>query len=59
MTIGFYRNNDDSREIIKSGDFIDLGQAVEFFAAMKGLTVDSFLELFTVVPLKRDPDGRF
>jgi hypothetical protein len=59
MTIGFYRNNDDNREIIKSGDFIDLGQAVEFFAAMKGLTVDSFLELFTVIPLKRDPDGRF
>ena len=59
MTIGFYRNNDDSREIIKSGDFTDLSQAVEFFAAMKGLTVDSFLELFTVVPLKRDPDGRF
>jgi hypothetical protein len=59
MTIGFYRNNDDSREIIKSGDFIDLGQAVEFFAAMKGLTVDSFLELFTVIPLKRSRDGRF
>jgi len=59
MTIGFYRNNDDNREIIKSGNFTDLGQAVEFFAAMKGLTVDSFLELFTVIPLKRDPDGRF
>jgi hypothetical protein len=59
MTIGFYRNNDDSREIIKSGDFTDLSQAVEFFAAMKGLTVDSFLELFTVIPLKRDPDGSF
>jgi hypothetical protein len=59
MTIGFYRNNDDSREIIKSGDFTDLSQAVEFFAAMKGLTVDSFLELFTVIPLKRSRDGRF
>ena len=59
MTIGFYRNNDDNREIIKSGEFTDLAQAVEFFAAMKGLSVESFLELFTVIPLKRNPDGRF
>jgi hypothetical protein len=59
MTIGFYRNNDDSREIIKSGDFTDLSQAVEFFAAMKGLAVENFLELFTVIPLKRSRDGRF
>ena len=59
MTIGFYRNNDDNREIVKSGEFTDLAQAVEFFAAMKGLSVESFLELFTVIPLKRSRDGRF
>jgi len=59
MIFGFYRKNDDNREIIKSQKFTDLNQAVAFFAAMKGLSQEGFLELFTVIPLKRKQDGRF
>ena len=59
MILGFYRNNDSNREIIKTGEFTDLTQAVEFFAEMKGLSVEGFLELFTVIPVKRNRDGRF
>lgn len=59
MTFGFYNRNDNNRELIKSGEFVDLAQAVEFFAAMKGLSQEAFLDLFTVILIKRRQDGRF
>jgi len=59
MIFGFYRKNDSSREIVKSGEFAELNQALDFFSAMKGLTPEAFLELFVIIPVKRRQDGRF
>jgi hypothetical protein len=59
MIFGFYRKNDDNREVIRSQEFTDLNQALDFFSAMKGLTPEAFLELFVIIPLKRRQDGRF
>lgn len=59
MIFGFYRKNDDNREVVKSGEFAELSQALDFFSAMKGLSPEAFLELFVIIPLKRKQDGRF
>jgi hypothetical protein len=52
MKFGFYRKNDPNKEIIMVQAAKDMSQAVEFFAAMKGLTVEQFLEIFAVTSLK-------
>ncbi len=52
MKFGFYRKNDRNREVIMVQSAETLQQAVEFFAAMKGLPVEQFLEIFTVTNLK-------
>ena len=52
MKFGFYRKNDSNKEIIMIKTAEDMQQAVEFFAAMKGLKVKPFLEIFAVTNLK-------
>ena len=52
MKFGFFRKNDPNREIIMIQAAKDMQQAVEFFAAMKGLSVEQFLEIFAVTNLK-------
>ena len=51
MKFGFYRKNDPNKEIIMTKTAQDLQQAVEFFAAMKGLKVEQFLDIFAVTNL--------
>ena len=52
MKFGFYRKNDPNKEIITVQSAETLQQAVNFFAAMKGLPVEEFLEIFSVTNLK-------
>jgi hypothetical protein len=52
MKFGFYRKNDPNKEIIMIQTAEDMQQAVQFFAAMKGLKVEQFLEIFAVTNLK-------
>jgi hypothetical protein len=52
MKFGFYRKNDPNKEIIMTQTAEDMQQAVQFFAAMKGLKVEQFLEIFSVTNLK-------
>lgn len=52
MKYGFYNTNDSKREIINSGVFKSSEEAVTFFAAIKGLPVDTFLNLYTIVAVK-------
>lgn len=52
MKFGFYRKNDPNKEIIMTKTAEDMHQAVQFFAAMKGLQVEQFLEIFSVTNLK-------
>jgi len=56
MRFGFYSKNDPSREIINSGIFQSSQDAAIFFAAMKGLTVNVFVDLFNITPVT---DGKF
>lgn len=56
MKFGFYNTSDPNREIINSGIFQSSEDAVAFFAAMKGLAVDTFINLFTIT---RITDGKF
>ena len=51
-TYGFYSNSDHTKEIIFRSQFKSLMEAVVEFAAMKQLTIDDFLNLFTVIRLK-------
>jgi hypothetical protein len=53
MKFGFYRKNDPNKEIIMVQSAETLQQAVQFFAAMKGLHVEQFLEIFSVTNIKR------
>jgi hypothetical protein len=53
MKFGFYRKNDSNKEIIMTKTAENMQQAVEFFAAMKGLKVEQFLEIFAVKNIKR------
>jgi hypothetical protein len=52
MKFGFYRNNDSNKEIIMTQTAETMQQAVSFFAAMKGLPVEQFLEIFSVTNIK-------
>ena len=52
MKFGFYRKNDPNKEVIMIQAAETMQQAVEFFAAMKGLSVEQFLEIFAVTNLK-------
>jgi hypothetical protein len=52
MKFGFYRNNDPNKEIIMTQIAETMPQAVQFFAAMKGLSVEQFLEIFSVTNIK-------
>ena len=52
MKFGFYRNNDPIKEIIMTQTAETMQQAVSFFAAMKGLPVEQFLEIFSVTNIK-------
>ena len=52
MKFGFYRSNDPNKEIIMTQTAEAIQQAVEFFAAMKGLPVEQFLEIFAVTNIK-------
>jgi len=56
MKFGFYSKNDPDREIINSGVFQSSHDAAIFFAAMKGLTVNVFVDLFNITPIT---DGKF
>ena len=53
MKFGFYRKNDPDKEVIRVKTAENMQQAVEFFAAMKGLSVEQFLEIFAVKNIKR------
>lgn len=57
MKFGFYRKGDPTVELIDVKEFKDIGQALTFFAAIKGLSVDKFTELFTVVATKDKKNG--
>jgi hypothetical protein len=52
MKFGFYRKNDPNKEIIMTQVAETMQQAVEFFAAIKGLPVEQFLEIFSVTNLR-------
>jgi hypothetical protein len=52
MKFGFYKKNDPNKEIIMIQAAETMQQAVEFFAAMKGLPVQQFLEIFAVTNLR-------
>jgi hypothetical protein len=52
MKFGFYRKNDPNKEVIMVQSTETIQQAVEFFAAMKSLPVEQFLEIFSVTNIK-------
>jgi len=56
MRFGFYSKNDPNREIINSGVFQTSQDAAIFFAAMKGLSVNIFVDLFNITLIT---DGKF
>jgi len=56
MKFGFYSKHNPDREIINSGIFRDSHTAAAVFAAMKGLSIDTFLDLFNITILS---DGKF
>ena len=56
MRFGFYSKNDPNREIINSGVFQTSHDAACFFAALKGLDVSTFLNLFNITTLT---NGKF
>lgn len=52
MKIGYHVKNDSSAEIIKSGKFPRMIDAINTFAQLKNMTPDEFLKLFAVVKLE-------
>lgn len=52
MKFGFYRISDPNKEIISQQTCESMQQAVEFFAAVKGLTVMQFLDIFAVTVMR-------
>ena len=57
MKYGFYSKTDSTKEVIDTREFKEIGEAVKFFAAMKGLPVDKFLEIFAVIAVKANKNG--
>ena len=51
MKVGFYIKDSPSKELIKSGVFSSMNEAIEIFAKMKGLNAGVFLTLYAVVKL--------
>ena len=52
MKIGYYVKNDKSKEIITSGKFPNMVDAINTFAVLKNMNTDQFLKLFAVVKLE-------
>ena len=52
MKIGFYPINDPEKEVVTSGVFLNMNQAIEVFAQMKNLKPEIFLKIYGVVKLK-------
>tara|TARA_R110000868_G_C10343499_1_gene715500 strand:+ start:283 stop:444 length:162 start_codon:yes stop_codon:yes gene_type:complete len=53
MKFGFYRKNDPNKEMLMIQDTESLQQAVDFFAAVKALPVEQFLEIYAVTSVKK------
>jgi hypothetical protein len=51
MKVGFYIKEDLKKEIIKSGVFSSMDEAIEVFAKMKGFTAGVFLSLYAVIKM--------
>jgi len=51
MKVGFYPKL-DSKEIIASGVFSNMNQAIEVFAQTKNLSPVDFLSIYAVIKLK-------
>jgi hypothetical protein len=61
MKYGFYSKFDKRKEIVYMHTFDTLNQAVDFFAKIKGLSIDKFHSLFEVVIIDsrhRNRNGR-
>ena len=52
MKIGYHIKDDKNGEIIKSGKFPRMIDAINTFAQLKNMTPDEFLKLFAVVKLE-------
>ncbi len=52
MKIGYYIKNDPKEEIITSGKFPRMIDAINTFAVLKNMSTDQFLNLFAVVKLE-------
>ena len=52
MKIGYYIKNDASQEIIRSGKFPRMIDAINIFSELKSMSPEDFLTLFAVVKLE-------
>jgi len=52
MKVGFYPVNDPEKEVITSGVFSSMNQAIEVFAQIKNLSPVDFLSIYAVIKLK-------
>lgn len=52
MKVGFHPKVDPKKEIIASGVFSSMNQAIEVFAQMKNLPPVDFLSIYAVIKLK-------
>jgi len=52
MKVGFYPKLDSKKEIIASGVFSSMNQAIEVFAQTKNLSPVDFLSIYAVIKLK-------
>jgi len=52
MKIGYHIKNDSSSEIIKSGVFPRMIDAIDTFSKLKNMTPENFLNLFAVVRIE-------
>jgi hypothetical protein len=53
MKIGYYIKNSPAKEVIGSGTFSTLEDAITTFAQIKNLPIDTFLNMFSVVMIKK------
>lgn len=61
MKYGFYSKFDKRKEVVYMHTFENLTQAIDFFAKIKGLSLDKFHDLFEVIVIdnkNRLRDGR-
>ena len=52
MKIGYHVKNDANKEIIKSGNFPKMIDAITTFAKLKNMSTEDFLKLFAIVKLE-------